>query len=150
MPKALEAVAGGWELSGNYRVQSGKAVVFSGPAFFCGRDFSVSRNDRSLSRWFDTTCFLPFPNSNTTLATLQAYPAWTGVQGMPGYGYVPVAGDTIKKPVGRSVRDGVEDAEQSAERAGVRAAGELLRKDFRAKPPSRKVSPRHEHQVFLP
>jgi hypothetical protein len=99
MPKAPDAVVGGWELSGNYRVQSGKAVVFSGPAFFCGRDFSVSRSDRDLSRWFDTTCFLPFPNANTTLATLQAYPGWTGVQGLPGYNYIPVSGDTIKNGV---------------------------------------------------
>ena len=64
------------------RIQAGKAVVFSGPSFFCGQDFSVSRDKRSLNQWFDTSgakvesafCFLPFPNANTTLATLQAYP----------------------------------------------------------------------------
>ncbi|HJZ97000.1 MAG TPA: TonB-dependent receptor, partial [Candidatus Solibacter sp.] len=99
MPKALDYIAGGWELSGNFRIQSGKAVVFSGPAFFCGRDFSISRSERSLNQWFDTSCFLPFPNANTTLATLQAYPYWTGVQSLPGYNYVPVAGDTIRNGV---------------------------------------------------
>jgi hypothetical protein len=99
MPTALDYVAGGWELSGNFRIQSGKAIVFSGPALFCGRDFKLSRSQQSLNQWFDTSCFLPFPNANTTLATLQAYPAWTGVQNLPGYGYVPVAGDTIRNGV---------------------------------------------------
>src|SRR5262249_50316322 len=99
MPKALDYIAGGWELSGNFRIQSGKAVVFSGPAFFCGRDFSISRSERSLNQWFDTSCLLPFPNANTALATLQAYPYWTGVQSLPGYNYVPVAGDTIRNGV---------------------------------------------------
>jgi hypothetical protein len=99
VPKALDYAIGGWELSGTIRVQSGKAIVFSGPSFFCGQDFHISRGDRTLNRWFDTSCFLPFPNANTTLATLQAYPAWTGVQTMPGYNYVPVAGDTIHNGV---------------------------------------------------
>ena len=99
MPKAFDLVAGGWEVTGNFRIQAGKTVVFSGPSFFCGQDFSLGRDKRSLNQWFDTSCFLPFPNANTTLATLQAYPAWTGVQNMPGYKYVPVAGDTIKNGV---------------------------------------------------
>ena len=99
MPKVLDYAVGGWELSGNFRIQSGKAVVFSGPAFFCGRDFSLPKSQRSMNQWFDTSCFYPFPNSNTPLATLQAYPTWTGVQNMPGYNYVPVAGDTIKNGV---------------------------------------------------
>jgi hypothetical protein len=99
MPKALDYVAGGWELSGNFRIQSGKAVAFSGPAFFCGHNFSLPKSKQSLNQWFDTSCFYPFPNSNTPLATIQAYPAWTGIQNMPGYNYVPVAGDTIKNGV---------------------------------------------------
>jgi hypothetical protein len=99
MPKILDAFAGGWELSGNYRIQSGAPVVFSGPSFFSGKDFSLPRGQQSLNRWFDTSQFLPFPNSNTPLSILQAYPYWTGVQSLPGYNYVPVAGDTIKNGV---------------------------------------------------
>ena len=99
MPKILDYVVGGWELSGNYRIQSGVPVVFSGPTFFSGKDFSLPRDEQSLNQWFDTSQFLPFPNSNTPLAALQAYPWWTGVQSLPGYNYVPVAGDTIKNGV---------------------------------------------------
>ena len=99
MPKWLDAVVGGWELAGNYDIQSGVPVVFSTPAFFSGRDFSLSRNRQSLSEWFDTTQFYPFPSKTTSVATLQAYPAWTGIQSMPGFGYVPAASDSIKNGV---------------------------------------------------
>jgi hypothetical protein len=99
MPKVLDYVVGGWEISGNYNVQSGVPVVFSGPSFFSGKDFALPHSRQSLYQWFDTSQFLPFPNSNTPLSTLQAYPAWTGVQNLPGYNYVPVAGDTIKNGV---------------------------------------------------
>jgi hypothetical protein len=99
MPKVLDYLAGGWELSGVFNIQSGVPVVFSGPSFFSGKDFSLPKGQQSMSRWFDTSQFLPFPNANTTLAVLQAYPAWTGVQNLPGYSYVPVAGDTNKNGV---------------------------------------------------
>ncbi len=32
-------------------------------------------------------------------ATLARYPAWTGVQNLPGYNYVPASGDSIKNGV---------------------------------------------------
>jgi hypothetical protein len=99
MPKVADFVLGGWELSGNFRIQSGVPVVFIGPSFFSGKDFSLPRDQQSLGRWFDTSQFLPFPNANTPLSALQSYPWWTGVQSMPGYNYVPVAGDTIKNGV---------------------------------------------------
>ncbi|HXS98465.1 MAG TPA: carboxypeptidase-like regulatory domain-containing protein [Candidatus Limnocylindrales bacterium] len=99
MPKWADAVVGGWELSGNYNIQSGVPVVFGTASFFCGRDFKLSGSQQSLSKWFDTSCFYPFPNANTTTAQLASYPAWTGVQNLPGYNYVPQAGDTIKNGV---------------------------------------------------
>jgi len=99
MPKFADALVGGWELSGVFNIQSGVPVVFSGPSFFSGQDFSLPHDRQTMSRWFDTSQFLPFPNANTTLATLEGYPAWTGVQSLPGYNYVPVAGDTIKNGV---------------------------------------------------
>jgi hypothetical protein len=37
-----------------------------------------------------------YPNQNSILST---YPTWTGVQSLPGAGYVPQAGDTIKNGV---------------------------------------------------
>jgi hypothetical protein len=99
MPKWADAVIGGWELSGNFNIQSGVPVVFGTGSFFCGRDFKLPRGRQSLNEWFDTTCFYPFPNANTATAQLASYPAWTGIQSMPGYNYVPQPGDTIKNGV---------------------------------------------------
>jgi hypothetical protein len=99
MPKWADAIIGGWELSGNYNIQSGVPVVFGTASFFCGRDFALKGGKQSLNQWFDTTCFYPFPSANTTTATLATYPAWTGVQSLPGYNYVPTASDTIKNGV---------------------------------------------------
>ena len=99
MPKWADAIIGGWELSGNYNIQSGVPVVFGTAGFFCGRDFALRGSKQSLNQWFDTSCFYPFPSANTTTAQLATYPAWTGVQNLPGYNYVPQPGDTIKNGV---------------------------------------------------
>jgi hypothetical protein len=99
MPKWADAIVGGWELSGVYNIQSGVPVVFSTASFFCGQDFALKGGKQSLNQWFDTSCFYPFPNANTTTAQLAAYPWWTGVQSLPGYNYVPQSGDTIKNGV---------------------------------------------------
>ncbi len=99
MPKWADAVVGGWELSGNYTIQSGVPVAFTTGSFFCGHDFALPRSKQTLNQWFDTTCFYPFPSANTTVAQLASYPAWTGIQNMPGYNYVPQPGDTIKNGV---------------------------------------------------
>jgi hypothetical protein len=99
MPKWADAIAGGWELSGTYNIQSGVPVVFGTASFFCGRDFALSGSAQSLNKYFDTSCFYPFPTANTTTAQLASYPAWTGVQSLPGYNYVPAAGDSIKNGV---------------------------------------------------
>ena len=100
MSKFLDAVAGGWMLSGNYNVQSGVPVVFgTNNFFFSGKDFSLPKDQQSLARWFDTSQFIPFPSKNTSLATIQAYPAWVGIQNYPGYNWVPPAGDSAKNGV---------------------------------------------------
>ena len=74
-------------------------MVFSSNSFFSGQEFAIPRDQRTLDKWFDTTQFFPFPTSTTTLATLATYPAWTGVQNLPGYGYVPTSTDTIRNGV---------------------------------------------------
>jgi len=99
IPKWADAVIGGWELSGNFNIQSGVPVVFGTASFFCGHNFSLLRSTQTINEWFDTTCFYPFPTANTTTAQLATYPSWTGVQSLPGYNYVPQAGDTIKNGV---------------------------------------------------
>jgi hypothetical protein len=101
IPKALDAILGGWQLSGQYGIQSGIPVTFnaSDSFFFSGKDFALPKNKRTLAQWFDTSQFYRFPDKNTTKETLAGYPAWTGVQNLPGYSFVPLANDTIKNGV---------------------------------------------------
>jgi hypothetical protein len=96
MPKIANAVVGGWELTGQYTIQSGVPVVFSNNSFFTGKDFALPRDKQSLDQWFDTSQFLAFPSKNTPIASI---PAWTGVQNLPGYSYVPAPGDSAKNGV---------------------------------------------------
>ncbi|MFB3827040.1 MAG: carboxypeptidase regulatory-like domain-containing protein [Bryobacteraceae bacterium] len=96
MPRVADAVLGGWQLSGHYRIQSGTPTVFDTDSFFDGQNFALPRDQQSLDRWFDTTHFVRFPDKNTDVS---AYPAWTGIQQMPGFNYKPAAGDTIKNGV---------------------------------------------------
>ena len=101
MSKALDFAAGGWEFSGQYTLQSGAPVMFNantttGNFFFRGKNFSLARDQRTFAQWFDTTAFAAYPNQNQSIAN---YPAWTGVQNLPGAGYVPQPGDNIKNGV---------------------------------------------------
>jgi hypothetical protein len=50
----------------------------------------------TFAQWFDTTAFAAYPNQNQSIAN---YPAWTGVQNLPGAGDVPQPGDNIKNGV---------------------------------------------------
>lgn len=96
MNRVMDAFVGGWELAGNYNIQSGVPVVFGTDSFFTGKDFALPKDKQSLNEWFDTTQFLPFPSKNTDISK---YPAWTGIQNLPGYNYVPAPGDSIKNGV---------------------------------------------------
>jgi hypothetical protein len=101
MPKVLDAILGAWQLSAQYSIQSGIPITFNANDnfFFSGKDFALPKDKQSLDQWFDTSQFYRFPDKNTTLATLTSYPAWTGVQNLPGYNYVPAANDTIRNGV---------------------------------------------------
>jgi hypothetical protein len=68
-------------------------------AFFSGKDFALPHDKQSLSEWFDTTQFIRFPAKNATAADLANYPAWTGIQNLPGYNYKPAPGDSISNGV---------------------------------------------------
>jgi hypothetical protein len=96
MNKVVNAVVGGWMLSGQYNIQSGVPVVFGTDSFFSGKDFALPSGKQSLSQWFDTTQFIRFPSKNTDISQ---YPAWTGIQNMPGYNYKPASNDTITNGV---------------------------------------------------
>jgi hypothetical protein len=101
MPRALDFVVGGWQLSGQYTVQSGAPITFDDVEgfYFSGQDFHLSKDKRTLAQWFDTSQFYRFPDKSMTKAVLATYPAWTGVQNLPGYNYTPAANDSIKNGV---------------------------------------------------
>src|SRR5581483_9567701 len=90
MPRFADYILGGWELSGTYTAQSGVPVVFGTASFFSGKDFSLPNDQRTMDRWFDTSQFIAFPSKNTDISN---YPAWTGIQNLPGYNYKPTASD---------------------------------------------------------
>ena len=96
MNKVADAVVGGWQLSGQFNIQSGIPVVFGTDSFFSGKDFALPSGQQSLSRWFDTSQFQRFPDKNADITT---YPWWTGVMSLPGANYKPAAGDSIKNGV---------------------------------------------------
>jgi hypothetical protein len=96
MPKALDAVMGGWQLSGQFTIQSGVPVVFGTDSFFSGKDIALPHDQQSLKKWFDTAQFQFFPNKNSDITT---FPAWTGVMNLPGANYKPAPSDTVKNGV---------------------------------------------------
>jgi len=86
----LDRLIGGWELTGIYNFASGQPVTLpTNSSFFQGSDPFLGSNKTS-QKWFDTSKFVPFPTNSTTLAQLQAYPSWTGVQNLPGYTNCPL------------------------------------------------------------
>lgn len=93
MPKAVDAFIGGWQLSGQFNIQSGVPVVFNATDsfFFSGQNFALPKDQQSLAKWFDTSQFVRFPAKNTDISN---YPAWTGIQSLPGYNFKPKAGDS--------------------------------------------------------
>lgn len=96
MPKVLDAILGGWEVAGQYSIQSGVPVVFGTDSFYDGKNFALPKDQQTLERWFDTSHFIRFPDKNTVISS---YPDWTGIKNLPGYSYQPAANDSIKNGV---------------------------------------------------
>jgi hypothetical protein len=96
LSRPLNLLVGGWELTGNYSAASGVPVVFGTNSFYSGQSAALDKKQRTLNRWFDTNQFVAFPNRTTNISN---YPEWTGIQQMPGAGYQPPAGDTIRNGV---------------------------------------------------
>jgi hypothetical protein len=86
MPRLLDAIVGGWEVNGKFSAESGLVIPFSTDSFWSGKSAALSKSQRTLNRWFDTSQFVAFPSSSVDIST---YPAWTGIQNMPGAGYRP-------------------------------------------------------------
>jgi hypothetical protein len=100
LPKSnrlVDGFAGGWSISPVLTLYSGTPLGLpKNSAFFEGGNVSLG-SKRTNTKWFDTSKFVPFPNSKSiTTAQLwntSNYPSWTGVSALPGYGYVPDATD---------------------------------------------------------
>ncbi len=88
LPKFLDAVVGGWELSGSYHAVAGSPAVVDANAryFFDGQEFALPNDQRSLSRWFDISHFYRYPGRSDDISR---WPAWTGVQNLPGASFKP-------------------------------------------------------------
>ncbi len=90
--RILDGIVGGWELSGEYVMYSGTPLKLpTDSAFYEGGDPGLG-SKKTLTQWFNTSKFYPFPSESTSVATLAAYPSWTGVEGLPGAGWTPPAG----------------------------------------------------------
>lgn len=90
-PALLDAVIGGWELSGIYTYNSGSPLSMpTNTAYWDGSDPSLG-SKKTKKEWFDTTKFFPFPSRSTPVSALASYPAWTGIQSMPGYSWQPTS-----------------------------------------------------------
>jgi hypothetical protein len=99
--RAMEQLVGGWELTGIYNFQSGTPLVLPTNTSFYRGDPSPNTNVARGRKgtYFDTTAFVPYPNKSTPIATIQAYPGWTGVTAMPGYGWVPPSGSSASNGI---------------------------------------------------
>jgi hypothetical protein len=99
--RAMEQLVGGWELTGIYNFQSGLPIVLPTNTSFYRGDPSPNTNVNKgrHGTYFDTTAFVPYPIKTTPVSTIQAYPGWTGVTAMPGYGWVPPSGASAKNGV---------------------------------------------------
>jgi hypothetical protein len=83
MPRVLDSIVGGWEMSGKFNQLSGTPLVFSTDGFYSGQSMDLGSN-RTLAKYFDTSQYVRFPSSSTDTTN---YPAWTGLQNMPGGSY---------------------------------------------------------------
>jgi hypothetical protein len=99
LPKAADALLGGWELSGTWRLQSGTPIVIGSNYFYDGKDFSLPSGQRTLNRWFDTSHFMRYPGKSDDISL---WPAWTHIMDYPGASYQPTAAD-----IANGLRNGV-------------------------------------------
>jgi hypothetical protein len=91
----VDRLIGGWEIAGIYSFASGTPVTLPTNSSFFNPACSPSLgSDKTLGKWFNTSCFVPFPNKSTSYADLHdstKYPSWTGVQNLPGYNWQPTS-----------------------------------------------------------
>ena len=96
--RAVDTIIGGWSISPVLNLYSGTPLFLpKNSNFFKGGSVSLG-SDKTNTKWFDTSKFVPYPSSKSVttsqLWNTAYYPTWTGVSSLPGYGYVPDSTDT--------------------------------------------------------
>lgn len=87
----VDNLISGWEVSGIYIFSSGAPVSFpTNSSYWDGKDPAL-KSGKSRAKWFDTSHFYPFPTKSYSTATIASYPAWTGVEGLPGASWQPTS-----------------------------------------------------------
>jgi hypothetical protein len=95
--RVVDEIIGGWEVSAIYNFYSGTPLTLpTNTAFFEGGDPAAGIS-KSKTQWFNTSRFRAFPNRSTTVQQIASYPAWTGVQGLPGSGWSPTTSSDLSK-----------------------------------------------------
>lgn len=94
-----EQLVGGWEFTGIYNFQSGTPLTLPTNSSFYRGDASPDMNVKrgKNGTYFDTTAFVPYPNKNTPVSTIQAYPGWVHAPALPGYGWAPTSSSDSAK-----------------------------------------------------
>jgi hypothetical protein len=83
MPKALDAVVGGWQVNNIFTYQSGDPLSF-GNVIFNGNlhDIPLSSGDRSANRWFNTAAGFVIASAQQLASNIRTFPkALAGVRG---------------------------------------------------------------------
>ena len=62
----LDRLVGGWQVQGVYQFQTGFPIRFANDAFLNGGDISLPSDQRTTSRWFDTSGFTSVVNGATS------------------------------------------------------------------------------------
>ena len=58
----LDRIVGGWQIQGVYQFQIGFPIRFANDGFYNGGDISLSPDQRTTARWFDTSVFTAVVN----------------------------------------------------------------------------------------
>jgi outer membrane receptor protein involved in Fe transport len=85
MPGVLDALAGGWQLGGIFRFQSGAPLEF-GDAIFIGdiKDIALDGGQRTVDRWFNTEAGFNRSSSQQRAYNVRSFPLrFGGIRGAP-------------------------------------------------------------------
>jgi hypothetical protein len=83
LPKALDALAGGWQLNNIFTYQSGAPLSF-GNVIFLGdlHDIPLSSGERSVNRWFNTGAGFVTASAQQLASNIRTFPKYlAGVRG---------------------------------------------------------------------